>query len=117
MLLGKRIKSLRLDRGLTQKELGDMMGVTKVTIHCYENDKRMPTIDTLIALAEIFNVDINYLLGTDYHVIADKDSKYGVKMAEEEIKFIKTIRNYDKLYDYLINDPKRFAELIAKKLR
>lgn len=116
MLLGKRIKELRLEKGLTQQELGDLLNVTKVTIHCYENEKRTPPIDALQELANIFNVDINYLLGSDKYVIAETSEEYGIKMANEEIEFIKAIRKYDKLYEDLIEDPKRFVERINKKL-
>ncbi len=44
MLLGKRIKSLRKEKGLTQQELGDLINVTKVSICCYENETRVPTL-------------------------------------------------------------------------
>ena len=40
MLLAKRMKELRMDRGLTQKELGEIINVTKVSICCYENSTR-----------------------------------------------------------------------------
>ena len=116
MLLGNRIKTLRLEKKMTQQELGDILNVTKVSIHCYETGKRVPTIDTIVDLSNIFGVDINYLLGTDNYVIEDKSSEYGIKMSKEEVEFIKLIRNNNKLYKYLIDDPKRFIELIKKKL-
>lgn len=50
MLIGKRIKSLRKGRGLTQEELGKIINVTKVSICCYENETRIPTLETLLAL-------------------------------------------------------------------
>ena len=65
MLLGKRIKSLRKEKGLTQEELGKIINVTKVSICCYERESRVPTLETLIALAEVFGVDVDYLLGND----------------------------------------------------
>ena len=42
MLIGKRIKELRLERKMSQQELGDMIGVTKVSICGYENGTRTP---------------------------------------------------------------------------
>ena len=65
MILGKRIKEQRKLMGLTQKELGEIINVTKVSICCYEKGTRTPTLETLKVLAETFNVDINYLLN-DY---------------------------------------------------
>ena len=117
MLLGKRIKSLRKEKGLTQEELGKLINVTKVSICCYEKESRMPTLETLIALSKVFNVDINYFLGNDTYVVAEDDSKYGLMFAEEEIDFVKEIRKYNNLYNKLITDPKRFVELIDRKMR
>ena len=56
-MLGQRIKALRKERGLTQQQLGDMINVTKVSICCYENGTRTPTLQTLIDLGRVFGVD------------------------------------------------------------
>ena len=44
MLLSKRLKELRMESGLTQRELGERVNVTKVSICCYENGTRVPTL-------------------------------------------------------------------------
>ena len=87
MLLGKRLKELRLKQGLTQKQLGDLINVTKVSICCYENGTRTPTLDTLLELEKVFQVDLDYLLGNDKTVTTPTRERK-VKMAMEEIKFI-----------------------------
>lgn len=117
MLLGKRIKSLRKERGLTQQELGDLINVTKVSICCYENETRVPTLETLLALAQVFKVDINYFLGNDYEIVADNDSHYSVQVAKEELEFLQEIRKYNSLYSKIIENPKRCVELIDMKMR
>ena len=117
MLLGKRIKELRKEKGLTQQELGDLINVTKVSICCYENETRVPTLETLIALAKVFKMDINYFLGNDYEIVADSDQAYSISVAKEELEFIKEIRKYNSLYSRIISDPKRCAELIDMKMR
>ncbi|MBR4618798.1 MAG: helix-turn-helix transcriptional regulator [Bacilli bacterium] len=117
MLLGKRIKEQRKKLKLTQEELGKLVNVTKVSICCYENGTRTPTLETLKVLAEAFNVDINYLLGNDSFEIAEKNSDYGIHMSKEEISFIKEIRKYENLYCLMIDDPKRFVELINRKIK
>lgn len=117
MLLGKRIKSLRKEKGLTQEELGKLINVTKVSICCYEKETRVPTLETLLALAEVFNVDINYFLGNDLYAVAEDDHKYSTYVAKEEIEFIKEIRKHNNLYNKVISDPKRCAELIDMKMR
>lgn len=117
MLLGKRIKSLRKQNGMTQEELGKLINVTKVSICCYEKETRVPTLETLLALADVFKVDINYFLGSDEYIIADSNEKYGISVAKEELEFIKEIRKHSNIYNRVIDDPKRFVELIDRKMR
>jgi len=117
MLLGKRIKSLRKEKGLTQEELGKIINVTKVSICCYERESRVPTLETLIALAEVFSVDVDYLLGNDLYAVAEDGDKYGTYVAKEEIEFIKEIRKHSNLYDKIVSDPKRWVEWIDMKMR
>lgn len=115
MLLGKRLKELRLAAGLTQKQLGQLINVTKVSICCYESGTRTPTLDTLFCLAKVFHVDLNYLLGSDQEIISSKGTS--TRMASEEIAFIEELRKYESVYELIVENPKRGAELIAKKLR
>lgn len=116
MLLAKRMKELRMDRGLTQKELGEIINVTKVSICCYENGTRTPTLETLLDLANYFEVDLDYLLGRDKKVDSKQNSKT-IRMAKEEIELMKELRKYETVYQLVIANPKRCAELIARKLR
>ncbi len=62
-VLGQRIKELRLEKGLTQKEVAERLKVTHAAIGNYENGKREPQIDDLILLADFFDVSIDYLVG------------------------------------------------------
>jgi len=117
MILGKRLKALRKEKGLTQQELGDLINVTKVSICCYEKGSRTPTLETLMDLTKVFNVDMNYFLGSDTYVVADNDENYGIRMAKEEINIIKELRLHPTLYEKLITDPKRTIDLIDKKIR
>ena len=55
MFNGERLKELRTNMGLTQKQLGDLVNVTKVSICGYEKSNRTPNIETLIDLANILN--------------------------------------------------------------
>ena len=116
MLLGSRIKDLRKRHGLTQEELGKKINVTKVSISCYENETRTPSLETLLELSDIFHVDPNYLFGTDHFVVKDTDNPYGIYMADEEVEFIKEIRKNHSLHQKIISNPKRMAELINKKI-
>lgn len=116
LLFSKRLKTLRKDAGLTQKELGAKVGVTKVSICCYENGTRTPTLDTLIDLANSLNVDISYFLGSDYFVVAEDDNRIGINLAKDEIELIRELRMHIKLYEKLLDDPKRTLELIERRI-
>ena len=117
LLFSKRLKNLRKDAGLTQKQLGEKVGVTKVSICCYENGNRTPTLDTLIDLANVLCVDLSYFLGADYFVVAEDDNSNGINLATDEIALIKELRMHIQLYEKLLDDPKRTIELIEKKMR
>jgi len=61
--LGRSIKEKRKEKGLTQKELGVLIGVAESTISCYELGKRHPDVDTIINIADALGADYGQLLG------------------------------------------------------
>lgn len=61
-MLGNKIKQLRLDKKLTQAELGKIIGISASTIGMYEQNRRDPDTTTLSKIAEFFNVSADYLL-------------------------------------------------------
>ena len=64
MWLGERLKSLREEHGLSQKDLGEKIDMTRATISKYENSpEELDTYRTLVAMSEVFNVPTDYLLG------------------------------------------------------
>lgn len=56
---------LRKRAGLTQVELAEKLGLSKGMISMCENGERRPSYETLEAIADFFNVDMNFLLGYD----------------------------------------------------
>lgn len=60
--LGERLKQLRKEKGLNQKELGTAMGMSQGVVSTHENN-RMPKADELIAYSQFFEVTTDYLLG------------------------------------------------------
>lgn len=90
-----KLKELRKQSGLTQKQLADKIGVTTQTVSYYENQYRIPSPEMLIKLAQIFNVSADYLLGINnekFINISDLD--------DEEIQYvlntIQMLRNKNK---------------------
>jgi transcriptional regulator with XRE-family HTH domain len=67
MNFGKRLRQLRKEKGLTQAELAKLLSIGESTVSFYESGKRQPDYETLIRLAEVFNVSVDYLLGRTEH--------------------------------------------------
>ncbi|MBP2071372.1 helix-turn-helix transcriptional regulator [Thermoanaerobacterium saccharolyticum] len=63
MSFGKRFKTLRLEKNLTQAELAKILSIGESTISFYESDKREPDYETLQKIADFFDVSVDYLLG------------------------------------------------------
>lgn len=60
---GSILKNLRTSRGITQGELATMLDVSRSTVGMYETGGREPDFETMEAIADIFNVDMDYLMG------------------------------------------------------
>ena len=65
MTLGQKIKRLRVEKELTQKELADQLHVTFQTVSKWENDENEPDIQTLKELAKLYDCSIDYLLSEE----------------------------------------------------
>lgn len=75
-IFGERIKALRKQKGLTQRQMADTFGITERNYQRYEVSDS-PSNDTLIKLAEFFDVTTDYLLGRtdyDYKFNADRNT-------------------------------------------
>ncbi len=62
MNLGYNIKLLRISKGLTQRELALVLKIKQNTLSQYENGSRQPDIETLMEIANYFEVSTDYLL-------------------------------------------------------
>lgn len=58
-----KLKEIRSERNLTQKQVADALGLSTIAIQNYENARRKPTYDVLIALADYFKISLDYLVG------------------------------------------------------
>ena len=86
VLIGAKIKELRNSCKFTQKELADLVGVTKSTIAAYENDSRTPSFEVLIKLATVFHVTTDTILLNRSGSILEVDG-----LTPEQIHIIKII--------------------------
>lgn len=74
MDIGKKIKSLRLGKLLTQRELAEMLGVSKSTLSNYERNTTTPSPDIFLQLAFYFEVSVDYLLSDNPELSPDVSS-------------------------------------------
>ena len=59
----ERIKLLRKEKGLSQEAVGSIIGVKKYAVYSYEKGRACPDMKGLIALADYFDVSMDYLAG------------------------------------------------------
>lgn len=63
MSMGDRLRQLRLERHLSQEEVARQVGITRSAYSHYEINNRHPVYETLIKLANYFNVSLDYIIG------------------------------------------------------
>lgn len=74
-MLGDILKHLRINRGLSRKDIEQQLGITERNIKSYELDTSKPPIDVLIKLADFYEVSVDYLLGRDDKKFVEDVSK------------------------------------------
>ncbi len=96
-LKGMRLITLRLERNITQKELGDSIGVDKTTISQFEGEILKPDYNTIKNIADYFEVSVNYLTGKpeeddfDYEMPVQAEPKSDIfRVQDNEVKGINT---------------------------
>ena len=59
----KNLKALRIKNGISQQALAEKLGISQQSVNKYENHKIEPDISTLVAMADYFDVTVDYLIG------------------------------------------------------
>ncbi len=96
---GLRLKELRKSKGISQKRLASLVGLSETSINNYEKNVRLPTIDTLKSFAVLFRVSTDYLLGLE-----NKNEVVFIPNTHEEELFIK------RTIEFLQSELKNFNE-------
>lgn len=60
--IANRLLQLRKERGLSQEELADQLGISRQAVSKWERAEASPDTDNLICLAKLYNVSLDYLL-------------------------------------------------------
>ncbi len=82
------IKLLRKERGLSQKEAAEKLGVAQALLSHYENGKRECGLDFLVHVADFYGVSVDYILGRS-------NSRTGTVIAQEELPESTVSESYD----------------------
>lgn len=107
--LGERIRKYRKINKFTQKQLSSQLGLTPKMISFYERNERIPPIDIIVKLSEIFSVSTDYLLG-----LSPEQSMPNTQnsLSIEEKKIINIYRSLDKDYkDIILGELKKMEKL------
>ena len=62
-VFSQRLKELRLEKGMTQQKVADLLNIKQQSYTRYENDTGEPSLHTIVQLTQIFGVTSDYLLG------------------------------------------------------
>ncbi len=81
--MGDKLKSLRIEKKLTQKQVAERIGLAISAVSSYESGSRYPSYDVLVRLAHIFHVSTDYLLG-----MTDKRNIDVTGLADDEIEIV-----------------------------
>ena len=84
--MGAKLKNLRKEKQLTQKQIADRIGLAISAVSSYESGTRYPSYDVLIRLAHIFHVSTDYLLG-----VTDKREIDVTGLNDQEVELISQI--------------------------
>jgi transcriptional regulator with XRE-family HTH domain len=62
-IFSERLKALRQQKQVTMVDVANVLGLKKQAVHQWETMKNIPSTDTLLALADYFDVSLDYLVG------------------------------------------------------
>lgn len=102
MTLGQNIRSYRIDKGMTQKELGNKLDVSQAMIGQYESGSRNPKLATIYKIAEALDIDIKHLIETSFITNTSPEFQKNASSVIPELTQKETLRknllhHYDKL--------------------
>lgn len=108
-----RLRVLRKEKKLSQKELADAMGVTRRGYQKWENEESQIKSNNAKQLADFFNVSVGYLLG--YEEIEKLQQEKDFILAIENMK-IDILTNSDNLNSYELSNIKKHARELYESL-
>lgn len=91
----KNLKKLRIEKGISQQQLAEIIGVTQQSIYKYETQNVEPDFVILCALADYFSTSVDYLIGhSEVNHKIEKVSPFDLN--EDEAKLITSYRKLNR---------------------
>ena len=107
--LGTRLQELRKQKGLTQEQLAEKLNVTNQSVSKWEKDINAPDILLLVALADLFETSVDYLLGRNENMPIVSVTQKGIDQLVLKIRILSADK--DKVN---INLPLSIVKIFAK---
>ena len=107
---GDMIRKYRKEKGLTQKQLGELCGIADSNIRKYESGKQNPKIETLQKIADALNIDINKL--TAYKIFVHNRPLHSPDIVANDALLFRKIE----LKTKLLNQYKKALEYVETEL-
>ena len=99
MRLGDKLKEIRMNRGYSQQDAAEMVGVSRYLISKYENNISIPRGKTLLGLARFYKVNVDYLLNDSKETLID----YYSDILDESTK--------SKINPFLLDDKNKYFSI------
>lgn len=104
MSLPHKLKLLRAEHNMTQEELAQRINVARATIAGYETRDRQPSYEKLAAIAEVFNVSVDYLLDSSNETADISFALQQERLLDQRVLALYqslTMRSKEDAYEYL----------------
>ena len=83
MEINERIRSLRISKKLTQRDVALYTGVTEMSVRCWESGSKNPSMQAIILLSKLYGVSADFLLGVEEKDITLPCDKQEAKLLED----------------------------------
>ncbi|MED9903574.1 MAG: helix-turn-helix transcriptional regulator [Lachnospiraceae bacterium] len=94
-MFAQRLKQLRTERQVSQSELATVLNISNRTISMYEQGNSEPNVETLIKIANYFNVTTDYLIGLSEGKTTDLQKLYEeIGLSEASIDYLKMLTTF-----------------------
>lgn len=91
----QNLRKLRTNKGVSQQQLADVIGISQQSINKYENHNVEPDLSTLMKIADYFEASVDYLIGHNTEQ-GGSTSEHDADLSREEWKVIHAYRRLSK---------------------